>query len=1090
MSDFLADDHPIDEAEFARLACDPRASVVVEACAGSGKTWLLVSRIVRLLLDGSAPGEILAITFTRRAAQEMRTRLLRDLKELAAADDAAITAFLHRRGMSDAAARAATDAARGLYERVVTASVPITIETFHGWFWQLIARAPLSADVPFAPVLLESSDRLQTDAWLHFSAALLQPSHRAEREAWEALIDDLGDVSARNLLLQLLERRAEWWSFAAGNEVAAIERALEPLRASVQADPCSRPREQEFLQLLAGLVDLWRSVPARSTTDLAIARTEAWLHAGKKEPSRDFHDACLLLLTKEMTPIVQLTPQRMAGRLARAEDTRRYGESHSRAMELLEQARVARRTWRALKVNEAAFACGRLLIAIYQRLKIEQRAVDFTDLEWHAHRLLADEDHAAYMQARLDARYRHILLDEFQDTNPLQWQVLQSWLAAYDSPDPDASESTEGDRPTVFVVGDPKQSIYRFRRADPRIFGAARAMLRTRYRAAHLRTNVTRRNAAVVTDVLNRSMDAGNPLFQAQSTRVSASGAFVLLPLARAAASQLVAADGALRDVLTTPRAEADRDVHYREGRALADEVSRWVPLVRVDAGDGSRPACWSDVLLLVRRREHLADYERALRDAVVPFISDRRGGLLSTLEADDLAALLAFLSAPHGDLKLAQALRSPIFGCTDLDLIQLAGAPSAPWWVRLQALEPVSPELDKARATLRRWIGLAGVLPVHDLLDRIYFEGDVRRRYAAVVPPTMHAQVQANLDAFIELALTLDSGRFPSLPRFIDELAAMIRHAGDDAPDEGVAVGGDAVRLMTIHGAKGLEAEIVALADTHARPAVDAESVLVAWPPDASAPEHVSLVARGGEARDEARRRWFDQDDAQRVQEDWNLLYVAATRARQVLIVSGCQPAKGELDDSWYLRLQRAADLSVPGAPTSIRPPATAARHVRDFLPQSHGVGGRVDRPPESEAMRLGRAWHALLEGEGFAATGAAGYGLTPEQWQQAVAAAQLVRSRLPHFFAAGAAEVELVADDGTLLRVDRLVEIDDVLWVIDFKWRVSEQEWPQYEAQVKRYAEVLAAIHKRPVRMGIITAAAVFTEVAAPSSLSAARA
>jgi ATP-dependent helicase/nuclease subunit A len=1081
MSDYLADDRPIDEAEFTRRACDPRASVVVEACAGSGKTWLLVSRIVRLLLDGSAPGEILAITFTRRAAQEMRTRLLRDLQELAAADDATIVAVLVERGMSESAARAATGAARGLYERVVTASAPITIETFHGWFWQLIARAPLGAGVPFAPLLLESSDRLRMDAWLHFSAALLQPSRRAEREAWEALIDELGDVPARNLLLQMLERRAEWWSFADGDEGRAIERALAPLRASVAGEPCSRLRDEEFLQHLESLIELWRSVQGLATTEQAISRAEAWLRA-RKQPARDFYDACQLLLTKEMTPIVQLTPQRMAGRLERADDVQRYSEAHSRAVELLEQVRVARRSWRALQINKAGLACGCLLIATYQRLKLEQRAVDFTDLEWHAHRLLSDEDHAAYMQARLDARYRHILLDEFQDTNPLQWQVLQSWLAAYEPPDPEAPEQTGDGRPTVFVVGDPKQSIYRFRRADPRIFEAAAAMLSRQYRAAHLRTNVTRRNAAVVTEALNRSMDAGNPLFQAQSTRAPAAGAFVLLPLAVASpAATVMAADGALRDVLITPRAEPDRDVHYREGCALANEVARWVQCASVDTPEGSRPAQWSDALLLVRRRDHLRDYERALRDAGVPFISDRRGGLLSTLEADDLAALLAFLSAPHSDLKLAQALRSPIFGCGDLDLIQLAGAPSAPWWIRLQALEPLSAALDEARTKLRRWIGLAGVLPVHDLLDRIYFEGDIRRRYAAVVPATMHAQVQANLDAFIELALTLDSGRYPSLPRFIDELAAMIRYPGDNAPNEGPAVGGDAVRVMTIHGAKGLEAEIVALADAHARPAPEAESVLVAWPPGAAAPEHVSLVARGEEGRDEARRCWFDEDDAQRLQEDWNLLYVAATRARQVLIVSGCQPAKGTLDDSWYLRLQRAGDLALPATPATNRPRATVVRHVRDFLPERHGVGGRIDRLVDSDAMRLGRAWHAMLEGNEFALAGAAAYGLTPEQWQQATAAARLVRSRLPHFFTAGTAELDLVAEDGTLLRVDRLVELDDALWILDFKWRVSATERPQYEAQVRNYAQVLRAVRSdKPVRLALVTADGAVSEVA----------
>ena len=1080
MSDYLLDDRAIDETEFTRRACDPRASVVVEACAGSGKTWLLVSRIVRLLLEGSAPGEILAITFTRRAAQEMRTRLLLDLRDLAAADDAGIVDFLCRRGYGEFDARSAIGAARGLYERVVTASVPLTIDTFHGWFWRLLARAPLGAGVPFSPLLMELPDRLRADAWLHYTALLLKPAHAAERAAWESLIDELGDVPAKKLLMQFLERRAEWWSYAAGDEDRALARSLAPLRAAVAADPCLRLREPAFVEPLRALVDLWRSAARGATIDAAIERAEAWLIAVARTPTHDFHDACRLVLTRELTPALALGPARIAGRLKRASDLQRYAEAHARVVEILHEVRAARRTWHALKVNEAGLACGRLLVATYQRLKSEHRAVDFTDLEWHAYRLLADDDHAAYMQARLDARYRHILLDEFQDTNPLQWRVLQSWLAAYDAPETDLFDQAPGDRPTVFVVGDPKQSIYRFRRADPRIFSSALAMLRGRYGAAHLRTNVTRRNAEVVTEVLNLTMPLFNPLFQAESTRATERGSFVLLPLARPAPAQPAGESGALRDVLTTPRSEADSEVHYREGRRLADEIARRVEALQVGRDEGSRRGRWSDVLLLLRRRDHLREYERALRDAGVPFVSDRRGGLLSTLEADDLAALLTFLSAPHADLKLAQALRSPIFGCSDLDLIELAAAPGAVWWIRLQALAPVSPTLAEARLRLKRWISLAGVLPVHDLLDRIYFEGDVRRRYAAVVPGALHAQVQANLDAFIELALTLDSGRYPSLPRFIDELAALTRSAGDDAPDEGSADSGDAVRVMTIHGAKGLEAEIVALADSHARTSVDAESVLVAWPPDAPEPEHVSLVARGGNARDQARQRWFDEEDAQREQEDANLLYVAATRARQLLIVSGSEPAKGALDDTWYVRMQRAAHLSTMAAPAEVRTQPALARQVRDFIPPPRGIGLRVDRPLDSPAMRLGRAWHALLEHGDASAIDSAGYGLAAHEWNEATAAARHVRAQLPHLFLTGAAELDLVGEDGALLRVDRLVECDDALWILDFKWRVGPNEQPKYEAQIRNYARVLREVRAdKPVRLALVTADGALMEV-----------
>ncbi len=390
------------------------------------------------------------------------------------------------------------------------------------------------------------------------------------------------------------------------------------------------------------------------------------------------------------------------------------------------------------------------------------------------------------------------------------------------------------DRPRVFIVGDPKQSIYRFRRAEPRVFDAALELLRRDFAATHLRTNVTRRNARTIVEVLNRAMPGGNPLFQAQDTHSRLDGAFVLLPLAEPEPAVGTAESQPLRDVLTVARSEPDQDARYREGRVLANEIAHWVRHVRVPLDDGSeRAARWSDVLVLVRRRTHLAAYERALRDAGLPFVSDRRGGLLTTLEAEDLIALLDFLTSPYADLRLAHALRSPVFGCSDEDLMGLAAASGASWWERLQGLDSgASAALDRARQLLQWWLDLAGVLPVHDLLDRIYHEGDVRRRYATVAPAALHAQIQANLDAFIELALAIDAGRYPSLPRFIDELTSLKRGAGDEAPDEGAADHGEAVRVMTIHGAKGLEAEIVVLADAHARVAPEGEGVLVVWPP------------------------------------------------------------------------------------------------------------------------------------------------------------------------------------------------------------------------------------------------------------------
>ncbi len=1089
MTDYTANGEPLSAEQFTQHACDPTRSVVVEACAGSGKTWLLVGRIVRALLQGARPGEILAITFTRRAAQEMHSRLLADLEYLAAADTAAVLEFLQLRGMSPEQAQRHAGDARQLYERVVTATVPVTIDTFHGWFWRLVARAPLGVGVPFAPVLLESTDRVRRDAWLHWSAALLQPANTAQRVAWETLVDFVGDQAARKWVEALLSRRAEWWSFAAGDEDAAMTRALAPFADVGEHDPALRVRAPQWVSAMERVLDLFLSIDKpNKTTTAALADLQRWLREPAPSAAADLHAACDVLMTAARTPTVLFTPERMAKHLPTEAHLARYTSLHTALIDTLNTLLRERRVWKARRINEAALVCARGLISHYQHLKEQEQALDFTDLEWLTYRLLADPDHAAYMQARLDARYRHILLDEFQDTNPLQWQVLQSWLASYGA----ADEAAPQDRPSVFIVGDPKQSIYRFRRAEPRVFAAACALLQQDYGALHLRTNVTRRNSTRVIEALNQVMTGRNALYQPQSTRARAQGEFVLLPLVPMPAPAMEKTpDGpdpmALRDVLTTPRTERDNDSRYREGRVIANELAHALTQVRVSEGGEERAARWSDVLLLVRRRTHLADYERALRDAGVPYVSDRRGGLLTTLEADDLTALLGFLTTPTDDLKLAHALRSPLFGCSDEALMALVQQPGASAWARLNHLvqtHSAESALTRAHALLTRWLAWAGVLPVHDLLDRIYFEGELRTRYAAVVPATLHAQVQANLDAFIELALALDAGRYPSLPRFIDELVHLKKHARDEAPDEGPAHVVDAVRILTIHAAKGLEADIVVLADTHATASGDEETALVVWPPHAARPEHISLVGRGAEALDESRAPWFAQEDAQRAQEDWNLLYVAATRARQVLIVSGVESARSAPQDSGYLRMQAAEALNAGAAPAQVVPRSAMVRTVYDFVPAPCAVGQCTAVSADSTAQRLGQLWHALLEHgpQTDAAELARRFNLSAEHLQEAQAAAQRVRTRLPQWFVPTArAEVELMNEAGELLRVDRLIETPEALWVIDFKWSVPPELRAEYEAQVRRYGEVLRTIYvDKPIRLTLVDALGQATEVA----------
>ena len=534
--------------------------------------------------------------------------------------------------------------------------------------------------------------------------------------------------------------------------------------------------------------------------------------------------------------------------------------------------------------------------------------------------------------------------------------------------------------------------------------------------------------------------------------------------------------------------------------------------------------------MVLVRKRTHLRVYERALRSRHIPFLTSRRGGLLDTLEAEDIQALLTFLITPFADLQLAQALRSPLFACADEDLMQLAANEEGSWWVRLQRIAPseASVELQRAHRLLQNWLQLADKLPVHDLLDRIYFEGDLLHRYSAALPAELRATVRANLHAFMEIALNVDAGRYPSLPRFLAELREL-RAAENEAPDEGkVGEVGNALRIYTVHESKGLEAPIVWLLDANdTQRKTDSYGVLLDWQPNAPRPEHFSLFSdkRGRGAK---RAHYFENDEAYARREEMNLLYVAMTRAKQALLVSGFGEAAS---DSWYGRIAAAIQASENPLLADVsnftgdNPPDVRAREEVEHtkLCQPIPTGERTARAT-SEQLR-GTRLHVLLQhlipssppaprpqaGEGCATARVITSDLAavfeppsrmasssirdelrqllaipPAEmdalWQQAQHL--LARPELQRFFNAShyrnaCNEMPYANARGELKRIDRLVEFDDEVWVLDYKTGEHPDVAP-HRAQMQEYHSAMQAVYAaKTVRCALLFADGVLREV-----------
>lgn len=980
------------------LATAPDQHASVHASAGTGKTWLLVTRLLRLLLDGAAPSSILAVTFTRKASAEMLERLNERLAELATADDTRVDAALQTMGITPT--DALRERARRLYETLLFEPRPLRATTFHAFCQEILQRFPVEAEVPPGFELQESEAELTDAAWdaLYAEATLTPDGHQAR--ALEQLFDACGGLtSTRQALNSFLSHRIDWWAYIQ-DQPAALDYAQLRTRELFDCDPEADPIAGFFTTRRCAELSEFATLLGKHTTKTNLEQQQHLLQAlALREPLAADDQLQRLawvtrvLLTNDGEPRKRSTSKALEKSLG-ISGSERLLELHTQLCTALLETRDLQARQASLAVTCAWYQAGQRLLEHYQRIKREQRVLDFGDLEWNAYRLLNDSGQAHWVQYKLDARIDHFLIDEFQDTNPTQWRLLLPLLQEL------AAGISERNR-SVFLVGDAKQSIYRFRRADARLLEAASLWLEEHLNAERFSLEASRRSAPAIIDCVNRAFSDGPlaavmPAFPLHSTHLKTLwGQVELLPPFSVPESTEIVRVG-LRNPLEEPRPTPADDLHLSEARAISARIRTLIDTpTLIGSSDQARPLRFGDILILLRSRTHAASYEQALREAGIPYLGAARGTLLDSLEVRDLEALLNTLIAPHNDLALAQVLRSPLFAATDQDLIQLAQATGTGWMERLLNLTTdaaADSALARAAQLLPTWQDLVGRLPVHDLLDRIYHEGDVLARFDAAATPALKLRVRANLIRFIELALEVDSGRYPSLPHFVDRLGHLRQRATDapdDAPPESGA--GDRVRFLTVHGAKGLESPVVFLADCSSGIRDrNAWQALVDWPAEADRPETFILVGRK-QQRDRITQQHLELQKDAELREDANLLYVALTRARQMLFVSAAV-STDKPDKGWYglLRSQwdphgtvgpdesfmhssgtpsdAAAPILAPSLPNvTIDPRLTQRLQPAPMLiriaPSRAGTHSDSDAETDPDGRRRGIGIHRLLE-------------------------------------------------------------------------------------------------------------------------------
>ncbi|HEY9197758.1 MAG TPA: UvrD-helicase domain-containing protein, partial [Gammaproteobacteria bacterium] len=485
-------------------AATPERHASVHASAGTGKTWLLVTRIVRLLLSGAAPASILAVTFTRKAAAEMLERLNERLALLATADPAGLDLALCTLGVEpDDAVR---DRARRLYENLLFDPRPLRATTFHAFCQEILQRFPVEAEIPPGFDLLESEAELVDEAWdALYAEATQTPDGRLAR-ALEHLFDACdGLPNTRQSLNSFLAHRIDWWAYIQ-DQPEPLAYAEARTRDLFGLDPNADPVADFFSPVRLAALREFAALLGRHDTKTNLEH-QALLHQ-----ALELQEAAAAAAQLERLALVTralLTndgePRKRASKAIEkvlGNDYERLLELHASLCAALLETRDLQARQQSLAVTCAWYRAGQRLLEHYQRIKREQRVLDFADLEWNAYRLLNGSEQAHWVQYKLDARIDHFLIDEFQDTNPTQWRLLLPLLQEL--------AAGGGERPrSVFLVGDAKQSIYRFRRADARLLETASLWLESQLQAGRYSLEASRRSAPAVIDCVNRAFADG-----------------------------------------------------------------------------------------------------------------------------------------------------------------------------------------------------------------------------------------------------------------------------------------------------------------------------------------------------------------------------------------------------------------------------------------------------------------------------------------------------------------------------------------------------------------------------------------------------
>lgn len=989
----------IASAEAAqRAAADPAVSAFVGASAGSGKTKLLTDRLLRLMLAGNPPARILCLTFTRAAAAEMAIRLRARLGRWAIAGDTSLDAEL---ATLDVAATAANRTrARALFGVVLDLPGGMRIDTIHAFCQSLLRRFPLEAQI--SPHFVVSDEAEAAERRRAARESVLGDRVDEPHADLRLLAGEISEIQFAGLtdtlladsqthLARLLARHVD------PAAIAAMQHAALDAPDETAAALWDRAIDFDDTVLRVALNRIATDGPPK-TGERALLLLD-WLAGDPASRRAGWQDWCAGFLTGKGEPKARSTI--VGKKLDQAEP------SLFDAIET-EQARIAAHhdNLAALDLAALSAALTGLLLpirAVEAKEKTDLSRFDYGDLIARAAELLIDPG-AAWVLYKLDGGIDHILLDEVQDIAPAQWGVIDAIAREFFA----GSGAQSSVQRTIFAVGDRKQSIYSFQGADLAVFDDWRAKIGVQVRQARARWHegtlaTSFRSTAPVLALVDQVFAEGpartgvvlsGETLQHGVSRAGQAGSVSLWPLAPADPDP----------ELQPWAAAADYARQASARRRLAEGLAQWIAgqIGAVKLESRGRMLAAGDILILVRtRNEFGAALTRALKDQKIKVAGLDRMVLTETRAVADLLALAQAVLLPQDDVAVATVLTSPLGGLSDDALMDLALSRSGTLRDALfaRAGEPQFAQAHKLFADVQ---ARADFVSPYRLFAEVLGPLGGRARLLARLGP----EAAEPIDELLATALAYAQREAPSLQGFL----AAIEAADAEIKREAEAAG-DSVRLMTVHGAKGLQAPMVILPDTTGMPK---QRDMLFWLTAPQSDLPVPIFCPRADQRSQAVSDAVAAARTRMLEEYNRLLYVALTRAEDHLIVCGAEPKRSPPVESWYAtvtdgftRLDGVARRSIKlpwtdeartlSCAQTAAPDRAARLAQATSAPLPGWIGAatawRAEPPPEPAGRidRLVPSRSAEGEATGLAAT-------SPRSARPADRAAAMARGRLIH--------------------------------------------------------------------------------------------